>query len=314
MTEALRRVLQRNMSAALRKLDFDEAERLLAQLREEDPLSVQTRGLELEYLVYRKQFEQAQRLAPQLIHLFPGSARIHYLAGRLAYAQRKYADAETHFRESDRLFPHWFTQLFLGKTLTQKGDFPEAERILSGLVDRHSAVRRDLSWLYERLGDHSRAVHELQQLLVAYPDDKFAQTQLRRLRAQGLEPSEIIEEVQALEQLGETIEDDLLPQYVDSLLRTGQGAEARTVVHSQVLQASRQIALKTAWICYRLQAFDIAYSLFTAVLPQQLKNFKMLSALEASARRCGRVEDLRALYGQHAPQEPTLFGRLRSLR
>ncbi len=314
MAEALRKVLQRNLTAALRRGELGEAERLLQVLQEEDPLSVETRGLELEYLICCKRLGEAEPLAQQLIRLFPDSARVHYLAGRLAYSLRNYQEAAGRFRESDRLYPHWFTQLFLGKTLTQQGQFDEAESILTRLSPAHAAARRDLSWLYERMGDRHRALQEMESLLAVFPDDQFALTQLRRLRALCLQPEVIVEEFDQLRQLGEAVEPDMLPQYVESLLRTGKGDRARAVVQEQVLRAAPHIAVRAAWNCYRLQAFDMSYALFVACLPTQLRNYKMLAALEASARRTGRLDELQTLYAQYASIEPSLYGRLRNLR
>jgi tetratricopeptide (TPR) repeat protein len=314
MAESLRKVLQRNLLDSLRRHELEEAERLLTALKEEDPLSVETRGLELEYLIGCKRFDEAVRLADQLVRLFPSSARIHYLIGRLAYAQKRYANAETAFRESDRIFPQWFTQLFLGKTLTQKGDFEEAESILRRIVSHNVSVRRDLSWLYERQGDVRRALQEMEAVLIERPNDEFAKAQCRRLRTMCLDPNAIVTELDGWQDLGEPVGEDLLPQYVDSLLRTGRGDQARQIVQQQVLGASTHIVTRTAWICYRLQAYDLALLLFLKVLPGQLRNMKLLSAMESAARRCQRLDELRAQYQQLAKIEPSLFGRLRRLQ
>jgi hypothetical protein len=39
----------------------------------------------------------------------------------------------------------------------------------------------------------------------------------------------------------------------------------------------------------------------------------MLAALENSARRCGRLDELKSLYLQHVGDEPSLYGRLRMM-
>jgi tetratricopeptide (TPR) repeat protein len=313
MADALKKVLQRNLLASLKKGEFQEADRLLDALRDEDPISVETRGLELESLIYRKRFDDAEPLARQLVHLYPSSGRVHYLAGRLAYAQRRYADAEIFFRESERIFPNWFTHLFLGKTLTQKGDFDQAEAILGELAGDHITARRDLSWLYERQGDYHRALREIDAVLESYPDDEFARNQQRRLRSLCLDPDEVVSELDALGELGEPIDENMLPQYVDGLFRTGQAARARQVVLKESDRLPPHIAIRIAWNCYRLQAFDVSYQLFAMLLPHQSYDVKMLAALEKSARRAGRLDQVVELYRQRVGEEPRFYGRLRKL-
>ncbi len=313
MSHALNKVLQRNCLASLRKHDFERASSLLAELRDEDPLSVETRGLELEYMICRKNYDEARPLADQLVHLFPGSARIHYLAGRLAYAQRRYSDAASLFRESQRIYPHWFTQLFLAKSLTQKGDFDEAEAFLNQLVGDHPTARRDLSWLHERQGNYRRACQEMDEVVQAFPDDEFARKSQQRLRGLCLAPEEIVHELESLRELGETVDENLLPQFVDGLLRTGQGDEARQLVRDSLHDLATPTVLRIAWLCYRLQAFDLSFELFCRALDQRSRDVKMLTALETSARHCNRLAELATRYRELAEQEPHLYGRWRKI-
>lgn len=121
MPDDLKAVLRRNCAAALRRGDAVDAEALLERLRAEDPLSVETRGLELEWLLRRGRLEEAGPLAAQLVELFPASAQVRFLAGWLAYRQRRYDRAIAEFEESDRLQPHGHTRRMRGKALTQAG-------------------------------------------------------------------------------------------------------------------------------------------------------------------------------------------------
>lgn len=75
------------------------------------------------------------------------SARITYLAGLTAYRIRRYDEAEAHLRESNRIHPHWWTQRWPGKTLTQHGQFDEAEALLLAVRERTPLVWLDLAWL-----------------------------------------------------------------------------------------------------------------------------------------------------------------------
>ena len=314
MAEAFIRVLQRNIRTCLRNKDLPEAIRLIGLLREEDPLSVETRGLDLEYLLGANRWEEAEPLARQLVEFFPASARILHLAGRLAYRLKKYTEAANHLRESQRIHPHWFTALFLGKTLTQQGIFDEAEAILRGLVDERPSARMDLSWLYERQGEFSRALREVDTFLAIFPDDCFAKSQQQRLRALRLQPEEIIEEMDCLRAHGEDFDPNLLPQFIDGLLRAGQAERARELILQNDRNVEQHIATKIGWNCYKLQAYDLAFHLFVITFPHQAGNVKFLSALERAGERCGKLSEVTDLYRKHAKEQPRLFGRLRRLK
>src|SRR5207249_7887387 len=106
---------------------LQDAEEILNRLKQEDPLSQETRGFELELCLNSNRLAEANALARQLCRLFPQSARILFLAGKVAYRLKDYKEAESHFRESHRVYPHWRNQYWLGKTLTQSGHLAEAE-------------------------------------------------------------------------------------------------------------------------------------------------------------------------------------------
>lgn len=306
-------VLRRNMWQALRRGAYADANEILARLKGDDPLSLETRGLELEYLVRSGRLDEAAALSGQLVDLFPASARVHYLAGQLAYRRKDYPKAHHHLRESLHLHPHWRTQHLLGRALTQAGHLDEAEAMLLDLVPQRPECLRDLAWLYERRGDDARALRTLESFLERHPRDAFARGQRLRLRARLMEAGELLEEVDTLLALGEAVPDEVLPAWFEALLRSGQGGRAREFVREQGRRLDVRFAARLAWTCYKLQAYDLAFELFAAAFPQDRGNPKFLSAIESAAARSGNVQTLLDLYRAQAPQDKRLYGRLRSL-
>ena len=138
--------LRENMRRALSGGSLKDAEDILIRLKSEDPLSQETRGLELELLLDSNRLIEASALAGQLSRLFPQSGRIAFLAGKVAYRLRNYKESELHFRESNRIYPHWRNQHWLGKTLTQLGRFDQAEALLLEVCGRTDAALLDLAW------------------------------------------------------------------------------------------------------------------------------------------------------------------------
>lgn len=306
-------VLRRNIKAALRAGKAVEAESILEQLKREDPLSVETRGLELEILLETDRLDEAGALGRQLLQNFPASPRIHYLAGRVEYRRRDYAPAVSHLRESQRLHQHWKTLYWLGKALTQRGEFDEAERLLIESVGRDPFALLDLAWLYERRGEDRRALGLVEDYSRDHPGDERAQAQLRRLKARLLEPGELRAEVETLFDLGEKVSDDIFPQYLEDLLRSGEGKKAREIVNAQAAALDPHLATRLGWVSYRLQAYDLALALFLKAFSQNRADFKFLNAIELAAGRCGRTEDLIGLYRANAPDERNLYGRIKRL-
>ena len=109
-------VLQRNLRDALRRRAWKDAGSVLERLKQTDPLSLETRGFELELLLKSGKLTEAEIVATQLTQLFPGSGRTHYLAAQVHYKRKAYAHAERHFRESERIHPHVAVSRYLGKT------------------------------------------------------------------------------------------------------------------------------------------------------------------------------------------------------
>ena len=307
-------VLRRNLTQALKRGQLTQAAAVLERLKDEDPLSVQTRGMELEYLLKAGRREEAGVLVKQLLRLFPGSARIHYLAGRIQYQEKDYAAALGHFSESDRVHPSWSTRRWLGKTYTQLGQLREAEALLMELASGHPDVNIDLAWVYERMDDLIRALSCLDTYLDRHPNDTFAKAQRLRLRSRALPPEELTEEVDTLRALGDDIPPELTITYVQRLLETGKGSEARRFIDESRERLSWRTAASLAWICHQLQAYDVALQLFLVALPAHLRDYKYLSALEFAAGQCRRINEVIDTYECHAEDEKRLYGRIKSLQ
>lgn len=311
---AVIKVLRSNLKRALRSGRLSETEGLLEQLKDEDPLSVETRGLELETLIASRRWSDATKLASQLSELYPASARIRYLSARVHYHNKDYLRALEQFAESERIHPHWLSRRWLGKTHTQLGHYQEAEASLIDVCTEHPQVRLDLAWLYERRDDPQRALHYLEEYLTFRPDDEFAKAQRLRLRANVLAADELVAEVELLRDLEETIPAELLPTYVKRLLETGQGAAARQFVEHQSPQWDERTSASVAWECHRLQAYDLALRLFLRGLPAFHRDYKYLSALESAALHCQCAAEVMSAYETLAVDNKRLYGRIKALK
>ncbi len=306
-------VLRRHLADALRGGRLDEAADVLARLKQADPLAVETRGLELEYLVRAGRIDEAAGAAASLVRLFPGSAHVLHWAARAAYRQRDYARAEALLRESRRAAPRWQTDWWLGRTLTQLSRFDEAEALLAPLMAQHAHVGLDLAWLYERRGEAERALKCVEAYRERFPDDALAERQRLRLQARTALPDELLAELDLLRDLGEDVPEAVLPEYVETLLRTGQGARARALVAEKRAALAPGTAVSIAWGAWRMQAWDVAFDLFLDHLAKNAGNHTYLAGLERAARACARLDDLAAAYRANAPAHPNLWGRLKKL-
>jgi tetratricopeptide (TPR) repeat protein len=313
MPKAIIEALKRNMRRALIDGNLGEAESILAHLKREDPLSPDTRGLELEFYLNSGKLADAGKLAEQLCRLFPSSARITFLAGKVDYRQKHYESAEAHFRESLRLYSHWRTRHWLGKTLTQLGKFGEAESLLLMVLENHRHALLDLAWLHERRNDLDAALKALDEFLSENPGHGYASEQRLRIRAKLLEPEELISEIGTLADLDEEMPQTLFPEFVRRLFETGQSPRARQEILAKMDRIDAKAAVQVAWVCYKAQAYDIACTLFLAHLGSNKTNFKYLAAMEAAADRCKRLPDVVAAYQTYLPEARHFFGRWRSL-
>ena len=313
MPKAIVETLKHNMRHALIEGQLSEAESILARLKKEDPLSAETRGLELEYFLNSNRFAEADALAQQLCLLFPNSARIIFLAGKVDYRLKRYEQAEAHFRESLRLYSHWRTRHWLGKTLTQAGRFVEAESLLLMVLEHHRHALLDLAWLHERRNDLDAALKAYDDFLAENPGHGYAYEQRTRVRAKMLEPEEFISEVGALADLDEEIPPSILPEFIQRLFETGQSPRAREEILERTDRMDAKVAVQVAWVCYRAQAYDLACTLFLAQLDSNKSNFKYLAALESAADKCRRLPEVVAAYKTYLPEARQFYGRWKSL-
>jgi tetratricopeptide (TPR) repeat protein len=313
MSRAVVTALRENMRRALTENRLQEAEDILTRLKQEDPLSQETRGFELELCLNSNRLSEATALARQLRRLFPESARIFFLAGKLAYRLKDYKEAQSYFRESHRLFPSWWTEWWLGKALTQSGSFEEAESLLLSVRERNDKVLLDLAWLYERKHDPATALKYCEEFLAIYPNHSFVIEQQVRIKASLAEPDSLIEEVGTLAELGEEVSSAVFPAYVQKLFETGNTVEARARIVAKMGDLDSKTASKVAWICYRAQAYDLACTLFLSHLHSNVWYYKSLNALESAAAKCSRIAEVMEAYRACATEVPSLYGRLKSL-
>jgi tetratricopeptide (TPR) repeat protein len=313
MSRSLVPALRQNMRRALKEGRLEDAEAILARLKDEDPLSRETRGFELELYINTDRLQEAHVLARQLRRLFPESARIFFLAGKLAYRSKDYKEAEACFRESNRLYTNWHAQWWLGKALTQSGQFEEAESLLRSVRERTENVLLDLAWLYERRKDFEAALKAYEEFLAHHPDHAFAVEQRLRLRANAADPATLIKEVDTLAELGEEISMAIFPAYVQRLFETGNTIEARQRIMRTMSGFDAKTGSKMAWVCYHARAYDLACTLFLAHLRANAWYYKYLNALETAAANCGRLPEVVKAYRLLAPEVRALYGRLRTL-
>ena len=313
MTNALLTSLRQNLRQAILQRRLPEAEQVLARLKREDPLSVETRGSELELAIESGRLAEADDLARQLCDAFPTSARVFYLAGKLAYRRKRYDGAASLFRESRRLHANPPTQYWLGKTLTQAGKFEEAEALLLEIRDVNPWALLVLGWLYERKNELEAALAAYDGFLQIRPADPFAAEQKVRVKAKMLDPETLIDEVQALADFGEPVPDALFSEYIQGLLETGQTPRARDEITARLGSMEAREGVRIAWICYRHHAFDLACTLFLTHLRANLFDFKYLAALEAAARKCNRLPHVLGAYHPLCPEAPHLYGRRKLL-
>jgi tetratricopeptide (TPR) repeat protein len=305
--------LRQNFYQAMRRRAFAEAEDVLARMTKEAPLSAETRGSELELFLESGRLSEAGSLAGQLCRTFPESARILFLAGKVFYRLKDYETAAENFRESRRLHPGPQVDYWLGKTLTQSGRYDEAESLLQGVREQNPWALLELGWLNERRGDLDAALRCCEEFLRQSPGHPFASRQQVRIKARMLDPEALIEEAEALAGYGERVPDSIFPEFVERLFETGQAPRARDEIRDRIESLEARESVRVAWICYRHQAFDLAATTFLAQLRPNVSNYKYLAALEAAARKCGRLAQVIAAYRPLCAEARHLYGRVRLL-
>ena len=128
-----------------------------------------------------------------------------------------------------------------------------------------------------------------------------------------LDPETLIEEVSGMEELGESVAGSLFPEFIRSLFETGRAMQGRSEIDRRLPSLDPAISRRTAWVCYRGGVWDLACVLFLRSLEANSNDYKLLSALEAAARRCGRVQEVAAAYESLRDRFPHLHGRRRGL-
>lgn len=303
-----------NIKSAIRQKRFAEADTILERLKGVAALAAETRGLELELLLAQKRIQEADRLGRQLAEQFSGSGRILYLAGQAAFYQRDFKRAAKLLEESVRVFPHKYSKRWLAKSWTALRRFADAEALLLGLLDSEPYARADLAWLYECRGDWDRALWEIEKVLAHFPQSSSAKEQKLRLEAKSAGRSEVIEEVETLEELGEEVPEPLFSEYVKTLFTTGRPQQAREATVARKDGLAPGTLRDLAWTCYNLQVHDMAFELFLMIFEEQAANYKFLNSLENAARNAGKLEELALFYEERTGQHPNLFGRLHRLK
>jgi tetratricopeptide (TPR) repeat protein len=299
--------------AALSSRKLDEAGQIVARLREAFPSEAASHGLALDLLLAEHRLDEADTLADHLVRRFPSSAGILFGAGMTAYRRRDYPRALKLFDESERLFTSRKTRRFMGKTLTNMGCFDDAESLLINLLSEYSFCRADLAWLYERKGDVKRALEHVSKHLAEFPNDRGAAAQKTRLEAAGLHRDEVLEQVEVLDDLGEPIPEELISQYVRSMVEAGESRKAREFVKAHLKEFERRTLISLAYDFHHLQLHDMAFELFLMVLEERSADHKVLTTIEYSARKADRIPELVAAYETLAPKQPALYTRVRKL-
>lgn len=306
-------VLVRSFHRDLYDGALEAAEATVARMEAEAPAAVETRGCRLELLMRTRRTQEAAALLASLLDQFPGSARIHLLAGKHRYGAREYQAALRSFRESERLTPSSATRRWIGKTLTQLGAFDEAEAVLGRLEEEGQRVLLERAWLAERRDDLEQALRLIDMHLAQSPGDRFAEQQRARVEGKRLTPEQMVEDVDQLRALGEPVPAEIIPDYVRNLLRAGRTEDVVRLL-AEIDPMTPKLAGQVAWACYHLAAYDLAFDLFSRGLSVNTTYVKYMRAFEKTARMCDRIDALIEVYEEAASTEPKFYGRITRLR
>ena len=154
----------------------------------------------------------------------------------------------------------------------------------------------------------------LEQYLQHKPEDAFAKQQQQRLQAHVLSPEQIRDEVETLSDFNEAIPIGLLCEYIRSQLGQGKGKIVRQWLSPRIDNIECKDALQLGWVCYKLKAYDLAYTLLVRDFEKQYDNFKYQTALELSAQKSGQLDELINLYEQYIETDKRFYGRSKRLQ
>jgi hypothetical protein len=185
---------------------------------------------------------------------------------------------------------------------------------LIALASKGDACRPDLAWLYERRDERDRAVAQYELHLAEQPLDARARENLLRLRADTMDAEALVEEVAGLAALGEPVPAELRQPYLRALLHTARASAARVFVGALLDTIEPKAATSLGWVCYRAQAWDLAYDLLVRGLPARVTDPLHLNALQKSAAHAGRTDELAEVFTAHASKNGALHTRARKLR
>lgn len=304
--------MKRNLVYALKKGQLNDAEHLLTQLQQFDPISKGTRCFELELALRQRDLSRSQRLAAELVVHFPDSSRVLFLAGQARFLHKDYATALPLFRESFRLSQKPQVQWWLGRTLLRFGDLTNARPALENVKETVFGALLDIAWLEELEGNLNGAAKSYERFLKLFPENAFAKSGLARVKALGMDPTSLREEIESLEQWGETPPKHLVPVFLKRLLETGEIAKARKYISGHKTDPTQTNEI--AWIFYKAHAFDIAFDLFRQDLASNLTRFTVLNAFETAAEKCSRIPEAIDCYERLAAHHKNLYGRIVRLK
>lgn len=310
----LYRVLVRNFRTAMRQKRYQEAEAILERAQLEQACSPETRILELELLLARGALEQAEAKAQVCLTLSPDCPQSWFLAGKVAYRQRHYAQAREAFEESLRLKDSDHTALWLGKTLTQTRDFVQARAWLQRAIRTQTYAFQDLAWLHLVEERFEEALKTYEQALKFQPDSDFIRQKIVQIKARLQSPQDFLEEAQGSEEVGEKVPEHLLKRYLESLIVTGDLDQVRRILKERVDTLQNATRKELAWLFWNHKLPDMALEMFLDTLEGHLSYPPHLNALESCARKTRNVERVIERYRALAPQHRFLFGRIKRLR
>ncbi|MGK9064830.1 tetratricopeptide repeat protein [Stutzerimonas chloritidismutans] len=183
----------------------DEASRLLAQARDEQPdYAIQLYLIEIEALSNQQQTEQAWQLAEQALKQFPEDLTLLYTRAMIAEKRGDLAQLEKDLRFIIEREPDNAMAInALGYTLADRTDRHEEALALIQQAYRlnpdDAAILDSLGWVNYRLGNLQEAEAQLRQALERFPDHEVAahlgevlwaagkQREARRVWAEALE-------------------------------------------------------------------------------------------------------------------------------
>jgi len=310
---ALASVLKRNLRELIIQQDWVQAQALLQQLKEQDGFSKETHGLEYEYLIKSHHFVEAQAVSKQLLDWYADSSRFQFLTGLLYYIQKQYKKALPYFEESQNIYSSSYTQRYIGKTLTQLGQFETAEAILQTALPHTDLILADLAWLYELQQQYQRAIEFISNYLQHKPNDQRAIEQLQRLKTKQLSSDEIQQEIESLAEMDEEIPPHLMVEHYQGLIKQGEIQQAREWVQQHIEQWDSATMYQIAWDSYHFHLYDIAYQLFLKDFEVHQFQVKFLNSLEFACKKINKQQELAEFYEAWADKNKVLYGRRKKL-